>query len=86
MGGLAEEPSPADPEGGSHGVLPLASETAQKEQCSDIAAGDQQDQRGGPEQREEDAIAVLVVLGGERLDLGREAGEVAIGLGLPRSD
>ena len=82
-GGLAEEPGPADPEGGSHGVLLLASEAAQKKQCSDVAAGDQQHQRGGAEQREEDALAVAIVLGGERLDVGREAGEVAISLSLP---
>jgi anti-sigma factor ChrR (cupin superfamily) len=40
-GGLAEEPEPADTEGGSDRVLLLASKATQQKQCCSIAAGDQ---------------------------------------------
>ena len=85
-GGLAEEPSAPDAKCGPDGVLLLAAESAQKKQCSDVAAGDQEYERGGAEQRQQDALAVAVVFGGEQLDVGREAGEVAISLGLPRGE
>ena len=69
---LPEERHASDAERGANGVFLLTLQSADEEQRRGVAAGDEQHERRRAEERQQDAPAVAIHLGDERL---RHAGD-----------
>ena len=69
-GNLPEKRQAADSQGAAHRVFLLPLQPAHQQQGGGIPASDQKHERSRAQERQQDAAAVAIEFGGQRLNLG----------------